>query len=238
MSNTNYLVPGELSKQLQLELPSMSDDDYFGLFCSTSLWPAYHSRECFKKERHKQEEENKVKIKEFIEETALDDAEWVKERKEEYLIHELINISLRLIELYSARMDCQDQTYQWFGDFILDERIKPLERQYKKIKQKLYMWQQRVDEITMPKNYFTDEEVEVARAVEISNFIEIIRESGGKGWARCPFGHDDKTPSFCWYQNNNSYYSFCCGKGGDVIRLVMDLEKLDFMGAIEYLLRY
>lgn len=34
----------------------------------------------------------------------------------------------------------------------------------------------------------------------------------------CPL-HDENTPSFRWYPEDNSYYCYGCGKGGDVIYL-------------------
>lgn len=50
----------------------------------------------------------------------------------------------------------------------------------------------------------------------------------------CPF-HNEKTPSFNLYPDNNSYYCFGCSKGGGVINFVMEAERLDFPEAVRWL---
>ena len=73
-----------------------------------------------------------------------------------------------------------------------------------------------------------------------SDIVEIIRsyipvEQRGRGfWARCPF-HHEKTPSFSINKDGQFYHCFGCGKSGDVIRFVMEMESLDFMDACKVL---
>ena len=50
----------------------------------------------------------------------------------------------------------------------------------------------------------------------------------------CPF-HNEKTPSFCVYPENNSFFCFGCNKGGDVIAFIMGVENLDFTEAVRFL---
>ncbi len=50
----------------------------------------------------------------------------------------------------------------------------------------------------------------------------------------CPF-HNEKTPSFNLYPDNNSYYCFGCSNGGGVIQFVMNIERLDFPEAVRWL---
>lgn len=50
----------------------------------------------------------------------------------------------------------------------------------------------------------------------------------------CPF-HNEKTPSFNLYPDNNSYYCFGCASGGGVIQFVMNIERLDFPEAVRWL---
>lgn len=47
------------------------------------------------------------------------------------------------------------------------------------------------------------------------------RKSGGNWTARCPLpGHDDKTPSFVVYRDNErGWHCFGCQRGGDVVNL-------------------
>ncbi len=50
----------------------------------------------------------------------------------------------------------------------------------------------------------------------------------------CPF-HNEKTPSFNIYPENNSFYCFGCGKGGGVYQFVMGVENLAFPDAVRWL---
>ena len=44
--------------------------------------------------------------------------------------------------------------------------------------------------------------------------------------ACCPF-HKERTPSFVYYDDTDSYYCFGCGAGGDAIQFIIDSEELD-----------
>lgn len=50
----------------------------------------------------------------------------------------------------------------------------------------------------------------------------------------CPF-HGEKTPSFNLYPENNSFYCFGCGVGGDVITFIKRIENLDYIDAVKFL---
>lgn len=52
------------------------------------------------------------------------------------------------------------------------------------------------------------------------------------GFCLCPF-HSERTPSFKCYPGDRGWYCFGCHKGGDVIRLVMELERLPFAAAMQ-----
>lgn len=69
-----------------------------------------------------------------------------------------------------------------------------------------------------------------ARDVLESYGFEVDRH----GKCRCPF-HSEKTASFQCYPGGRGWYCFGCKKGGDVIRLVMDLENLPFLAAMQVL---
>ena len=61
-----------------------------------------------------------------------------------------------------------------------------------------------------------------------------LKRSGRTAKALCPF-HSEKTPSFVVYPENQSFYCFGCGKGGDVIRFIMEAEHLDYPEAVRFL---
>ena len=72
------------------------------------------------------------------------------------------------------------------------------------------------------------------RIEEIAAPYVNLRRRGKNLVGLCPF-HNEKTPSFCIYPENNSYFCFGCNKGGDVISFVMGVENLDFSEAVKLL---
>lgn len=72
------------------------------------------------------------------------------------------------------------------------------------------------------------------------NIADIVGEhvslvnKGGRLWACCPF-HNEKTPSFTVNTDKQFYHCFGCGKGGNVINFVMEVEKMTFSEACQYL---
>ena len=58
----------------------------------------------------------------------------------------------------------------------------------------------------------------------ISSYLPLKRQ-GRTCKGLCPF-HSEKTPSMVVYPENQSFYCFGCGAGGDVINFVMRIETL------------
>lgn len=67
----------------------------------------------------------------------------------------------------------------------------------------------------------------------ISDFVS-LKKKGHYYTACCPF-HDEKTPSFTVTPAKGIYKCFGCGKAGDSIQFVMDLEGLSYPEALRYL---
>ena len=61
-----------------------------------------------------------------------------------------------------------------------------------------------------------------------------LKRSGARYTGRCPF-HEERTPSFSVHAADKLFYCFGCGKGGDAITFVRELEQLDFAEAVEWL---
>lgn len=61
-----------------------------------------------------------------------------------------------------------------------------------------------------------------------------LRRAGRNLTGLCPF-HSEKTPSFVVYPENNSFYCFGCGAGGDVITFVRMAEHLEYTEAVRFL---
>ncbi|MGH2726472.1 MAG: DNA primase [Actinomycetota bacterium] len=74
-----------------------------------------------------------------------------------------------------------------------------------------------------------------ANLIEVASEYMQVRKAGSARFkALCPF-HQEKTPSFSLEAGRGLYYCFGCNKGGDVISLVMELENLTFVEAVERL---
>lgn len=67
----------------------------------------------------------------------------------------------------------------------------------------------------------------------ISGYIE-LKKAGRNYKGICPF-HSEKTPSFMVTPELQIYKCFGCGKGGDVISFVQEIEGIDFAQALEKL---
>lgn len=67
----------------------------------------------------------------------------------------------------------------------------------------------------------------------VSTYVR-LRRTGRNLVGLCPF-HGEKTPSFVLYPENDSFYCFGCGAGGDTITFIRRIENLDYMEAIRML---
>ncbi|MCS6953551.1 MAG: DNA primase [Bryobacterales bacterium] len=69
----------------------------------------------------------------------------------------------------------------------------------------------------------------------IGEYVRLKRAGSGPRYVGlCPF-HTEKTPSFSVHQGHQFYKCFGCGAGGDVIRFVMEIERLSFFEALKLL---
>ena len=67
----------------------------------------------------------------------------------------------------------------------------------------------------------------------VENYVKLERR-GDKWWGCCPF-HGEVTPSFNIDPERKVYYCFGCGKGGSLINFIMEIEKLQFPEAVEFI---
>ncbi len=67
----------------------------------------------------------------------------------------------------------------------------------------------------------------------IGSYVSLKR-AGSNLKGLCPF-HSEKTPSFTVYPQDNSFYCFGCGAGGDAITFIRKRENLDYPDAVEFL---
>jgi len=75
--------------------------------------------------------------------------------------------------------------------------------------------------------------VDIVRVV--GDYVRLKRTGSGPRYTGlCPF-HQEKTPSFSVHSTHQFYKCFGCGAGGDVIKFVMEIERLTFWEAVRLL---
>ena len=80
--------------------------------------------------------------------------------------------------------------------------------------------------VVMRGKYVTKEEIQKAKSYPIANIL------GNRGSRTCPF-HDDQVPSLSVNHDKNLWRCFACGRSGNVIQLVMDMEGINFTTAVK-----
>ncbi len=70
----------------------------------------------------------------------------------------------------------------------------------------------------------------------VGEYVPLTKRSGQNLFGLCPF-HSEKTPSFSVSPGKGIYHCFGCGKGGSVINFIMEIERLSFPEAVEFLAR-
>ncbi|MBN8824786.1 MULTISPECIES: DNA primase [unclassified Spirosoma] len=73
-----------------------------------------------------------------------------------------------------------------------------------------------------------------ADILEVINDFVSLKKRGSNYIACCPF-HNEKTPSFNVNPSRQIYKCFGCGKAGDAVRFVMDIENIGYGEALRYL---
>lgn len=87
-------------------------------------------------------------------------------------------------------------------------------------------------------SYIKKEKIEEIK--EKSDIVSVVSDyiptnkSGRYYIGNCPF-HHEKTPSFFLYPETNTFHCFGCGKHGDSVSFVMEMESLDYISTIRKL---
>ncbi|MCW5976995.1 MAG: DNA primase [Bryobacteraceae bacterium] len=68
----------------------------------------------------------------------------------------------------------------------------------------------------------------------VREYVPSLQKRGTRYVGLCPF-HNEKTPSFGVHAAHQFYKCFGCGAGGDVIKFVMEIERLTFHEALKLL---
>lgn len=70
--------------------------------------------------------------------------------------------------------------------------------------------------------------------VDVVSAYAAVQQKGKRYWARCPI-HNEKTPSMLVDREDQTFHCFGCGRGGDVIKFIQEVENLDFKEAVNML---
>ncbi len=77
-------------------------------------------------------------------------------------------------------------------------------------------------------------ETSQAQIIEVVSEFVSLRRRGVNYIGNCPF-HNEKTPSFTVSPHKGIYKCFGCGKGGNAVNFLMDVEQISFVDAVRYL---
>lgn len=144
----------------------------------------------------------------------------------------------RLERVYQKKIKSPYELWYWeeliFHLYGGEELVK-ITRDIKKIQQRIKMHGR--------EGLIAEEAIKEANMVDPERFaaglgLKKMKVYGNKIIACCPF-HNDKTPSFNVTRKmggENFYYCHGCGKGGDLINLLMELKISSFKEAVGHLL--
>jgi DNA primase len=80
----------------------------------------------------------------------------------------------------------------------------------------------------------TDDILTNVDIIDVINRYVPLKRAGANFTACCPF-HNEKTPSFMVSPSKQIFKCFGCGKGGNVITFVQEIERIDFWDAAKEL---
>ena len=75
---------------------------------------------------------------------------------------------------------------------------------------------------------------ETARIEEVVSDFVTLKKRGVNFIGNCPF-HNEKTPSFTVSPTKGIYKCFGCGKGGNVVNFIMEIEHYNYPEALKYI---
>jgi DNA primase len=81
-----------------------------------------------------------------------------------------------------------------------------------------------------------DHIIQTADIVEVVGDFVQLKRKGQNLWAPCPF-HNEKSPSFSVTPSKGFFKCFGCGKSGDAVRFIMEIEGSSYPEALKYLAR-
>lgn len=133
-------------------------------------------------------------------------------------------------EIYSLKLD---EFSEYFAEMIIETFMLPDLKILEKHIFKLTRFLPLINPSKYSPNVFQDQ-IEIARDYPIYELARDkldLKQTGNNYISLCPF-HDEKTPSFYIYPDSNQFHCYGCQEHGDVIKLTMALQGLNFKEAV------
>lgn len=142
--------------------------------------------------------------------------------------------SRRIDELYRQKVAHAHPDQDWFFDYIIDY-LKEYRADLEKQRRRFQYLHARC--LGRPEGKKID--VESVREIPLDSVFqtEWQKIAAQRRKALCPF-HNEKSPSFVWYVDQNRWHCYGCGKGSDVIGFVMYRENVGFREALSLLQKF
>lgn len=126
---------------------------------------------------------------------------------------------------------------RWFLNFWVEASFS----EYAVVQKWLAYWLRlnkmlKPEKVVLPKERkgVTDEEILIAKEFPLEQLYQgVLRKNGNHLTGLCPF-HEEKTPSFVIYEDQNRFHCFgACNQGGDAIDFVMRRDNCDMNEAVK-----
>jgi len=173
-------------------------------------------------------------IKDFKHEIAgTDDGQKMIQSKVDELEEQIMELKNELLIMNAKAANCDDRN-DWIMEMMIEEQKANIKNKENK------RW--RLKNLLPNKDGWyeiggiDDVDISEIKQIPIGNLMESDAKvsTNNREMFLCPI-HNEKTGSFIWYKENNSWYCFGCHKGGDVIQLYMEMNECEFYEAIKQL---
>lgn len=127
---------------------------------------------------------------------------------------------------------CLDEMSEWFWlrwlDVTAGDDLRHIDKDVRRLRRQLHLAIGR----PLPPGSITDDMIQRAREFPITDLVNAQLLQRGKTIAcACPY-HEDRTPSFHIYLDQNRGWCFGCNQGGDAISIAMRIHECSFREAV------
>lgn len=158
--------------------------------------------------------------------TVIDETEFIVYTASEF--ERKIKADVAEEEAFIKKRVNDEREARYAGDYILSGYY---EGSIEVANERLGNLKRLLNRLKVPKKGREELNIQAAKQVPIPDFLEFNRAD----FRRCIF-HEEKSPSMKYYRKENRVHCFGCGKGGDVIDVVMHINNLSLSDAVKQIL--